>query len=274
MENDLKNNSKNKNAKYYIPLVLLIILIVVAFGGATLLFMYAIISAIAFKSAMVGLLLFSASFLLIALGLGCIVLFNNKVRYARLLGKISNKDKNTNNPPQKKGFKEYLTLSNVTFLILTFGVVLNIISAFLGCTDKATWVNTVADFKEDNGYFSKTQHPITQYPIHTLDSDIYRINFDLQDKIGVVVYRDDSEHADELVIETFTQYSMHVVISNSDGIITIDDNHSPKKDNALNDMMFFVFSDSSIERQVIVYIPSAYEDDIEIVGENIIFVHE
>lgn len=270
-----QKNSVPKRILINIPFVLIVAAIIACFGGGALMLFYSVVCAIAFKSAMIYLIVAGASAILLSAGLGFIVLYKKYYSfYNKKMGWIiqGKDDAQTVTETTQKSFKDYLTLPNFSLAILAIGAIFTIISAVLGCTDRSQWVASISSFREYNGYYSDIQNPQIQYPINAGDKDIDKIKIDLIDKIAVVLYTDDAEKQGFVIVNAYTKFENHLVTARSkDGVVTITENPSPKRNETLDRLLFFVFDDFSVEKQVLIYIPKAYKDDITIEGENVIY---
>lgn len=273
-----KKNSVPKRILINIPFIFIVAAIIACLGGGALLFFYSVVCAVAFCSAMIYLIVAGASAILLSAGLGFIVLYRKYYSfYNKKMGWIIQKKSNDDavTKTERKSFKDYLTLPNFSLAILAIGAVFTIISAVLGCTDRSKWVDAISSFREYNGYYSDIQNPQIQYPISASDNDIAKIEIDLIDKIAVVVYTDDAEKQGFIIINAYTKFENHLVTARSkDGVVTITENPSPKRNETLDRLLFFVFDDFSVEKQVLVYVPQAYKDDITVEGEKIIYPEE
>ena len=111
--------------------------------------MYSIVLVIALESAMVFLIIFAAS--LICFGLGALSLhgfFAYKKYYKNRINGFSSSKTAQNNNQSQKTFKDYLTIQNVSLIILLVGAILAIASAALGCMNRDKWTKAVANYME------------------------------------------------------------------------------------------------------------------------------
>lgn len=271
-----QENSIQKRILINIPFVLIVALIIACLSGGALLLFYSIVSIFAFNSAMICLIMMGASLILISAGLGFIVLYkkyyafyNKKMGW--ILQEAKPQEEKTSTQNQKKSFKDYITLPNVCFAILAVGALFTILSAVFGSTDRDKWVQEISSFREYNGYYQDVKTIRTQYPINANGTTLNKIELDLIDKIGVVIYTDDKDKQGFVIVEGYTKYQNHLVLSKYDQSLAIKENPSPKRNETLDKLLFFVFDDFSVEKQVLIYIPADYKDNIVIEGENVIY---
>lgn len=273
-----KENSIAKRICINIPFILIVLACIIGLSGGALLLFYSIVCAVAFKSAMISLVVAGGAFISFAMGLGFILLYKKYQKfYDNQMGWIYPKKENnvvTKTENTKKSFKDYLTLSNIALLILAIGAVFTMISAALGCTDRTKWVDAVSSFRQYNGYYEDIEHPVVSYPIESGEHPINKIEIELIDKVAVVLYNKDDDKRGMIVIEGYTKYLNQLVVSRSqDGTIIISENPSPKRNETLDKLLFFVFNDFSVERQVLIYIPDSYKDEIVIICDEDMIIY-
>lgn len=268
-----QENSIQKRILINIPFVLIIALSTALFGGGLIALFYAIVCGIAFESSMVCLILLGAGFIMISAGLGCILLYKKyEGFYNKKMGWIfpDKKENPKKNPTDPKQFKDYITLPNISIVVLAIGALLTLISALLGCTERAKWVDAISTFRQYNGYYEDINPVKLNYPLGE-NGNITKVEIELIDKIPVIIYTKDEDKQDDISIDAYTKFVNQLVIKNSNGVLSIEENPSPKRNETLDKLLFFVFDDFSVERQVLISIPESQKDNIEIVGENIIY---
>ncbi len=268
-----QENSIPKRILINIPFILIVAVAIALFGGGLIALFYAIVCGIAFQSSMVCLILLGAGFILISTGFGCIILYKKyESFYNKKMGWIfpGKKEKQQKSPADAKTFKDYITLPNISIVVLAIGALFTIISAVLGCTDRAKWVDAISTFRQYNGYYEDIHHEPLNYT-STADRKIEKIEIQLIDKIAVVIYSDDENKQEQISIDAYTKFVNQLVVKNANGTLTIVENPSPKRNETLDKLLFFVFDDFSVERQVLIIVPESQKDTIEIVGENIIY---
>lgn len=268
-----QENSIPKRILINIPFVLIVALSIALFGGGLLSLFYAIVCGVAFQSSMVCLVLLGAGFIMISAGLGCILLYKKyEGFYNKKMGWIfpDKKEEIKKKPNDPKEFKDYITLPNISIVVLAIGALLTLVSALLGCTDRAKWVDAISTFRQYNGYYEDINPVLLDYP-STESNSIEKIEIQLIDKVAVVIYTDDENRQDKISINAYTKFVDQLVIKNSNGALNIAENPSPKRNETLDKLLFFVFDDFSVERQVLIYIPKSQKEYIEIVGEDIIY---
>jgi len=268
-----QDNSIQKRILINIPFVLLVMLMVCFFGGGLLFLMYSIIFAVAFKSAMITLLIAAAGLIAIACGLGLIFAyqkyfeFYNKRMGWQIPTEIEQKQQSN---VAKSSFRTYITVPNCALVILAIGSLFAIISAFEGALDRENWVLATKDYKESNGFYEDIQYQPIEYSIkNEPNQDINTIDCDLINKQLVVKYSDDL--TDTIKIDNYIQFKNQLAISrDSNGVIDIHENEIKTNDTALEKLLFFVFKDYKAEKQIVITIPSSYKDSISIIGADYI----
>lgn len=253
-----------------IPFILIVLFIIAFVGGSILFFIYGITTYIAFKSPMIILILFGASFISLACGFGLIIAFKKyHIFYEKKMDIFQLEIKSTQTI-NVKTFKNYLTMANFSYALCIIGTIFCIISALLGSLNRDNWVNAVSPYLESNGYYSDIKTFKVEYEAdydmnHICDYETITIDF--KEKTAVIIYNEDSQYKDMVVIESYIQFDKQIEANNnkSDKTIVIYDKETPKlKNNTLNKMLFFIFKDNYFEKQVKIYIPLQYKNSIDI----------
>ena len=280
-----QKNSFLKRLLINIPFVLLVALMIACFGGGAFCVMYCFITAAAFHSAMISLILLGAGALLIGLGLLLIVGFKRYYAfYDRKMGwqypdRVDDaSQEKTAVGSSRKPLKEIFSLQNVAIGALALGAVFTVISAALGCIDRANWVAAISPYREAHGYYGDVIRVLREYyveNINTHKSDVSEIDISLIEKQAVIVYTDEETRRGKIMIEAYISYENQVTFSlGKNGVLSIEERPEPENpETALDKLLFFaddLLRSYPSERQIIVYIPENFRDDIEIVGEHIV----
>jgi len=268
----MKKIASEKSQKFLESLLPLPLFLTMGFSvlfllGGLLFFIYTIVLTVALKSAMAFLLAFAIT--MISIGFGLLLLhgfFVYKKYYA---------DKKSGIVPQKpqkskddKTFKDFLTLQNVSLVILLLGAVFAIISALLGALNRDKWVNAISPYMEKNGYYSDVEYREYRY-ISTEADGVNGIIVDLDGKQAVVIYTEDAQRQGFIIVGGYDKYENQIQISKNARILTITEGENPRLDGALEKMLFFMFDENEIEKQVKIYIPLSMKDIVKITGDYI-----
>ncbi|NLZ25555.1 MAG: hypothetical protein GX891_03745 [Clostridiales bacterium] len=221
---------------------------------AVICLIYIIPVTVATKSAMpfffvLGLLLLSSFAGLLLL----IPFFNTLVKINPLL---SNKLPANGN----KTKKIYAFVMNIIGIV---GGSVVILSAFLGALSEKKWTAALTDFKAENGYFATAQKRQLAFDA----GKVKTINLNIDSKNVAVIYYDN----DDLIrFDYLSLYQDDVIMAHRDETLIITDTFSPKKYAPLENMLFFIFRPSVNEKQIKLYIPIEYKNEIEINGDYIL----
>ncbi len=271
METDLRNeNLQNKlTAKdiwrrvlLHVPFVLLVALTLALVLGGLLLVVYAIVLITATSSGMMFTVLFGAGTLAVGLGLLSIEGFIKYLAY------YNEREKFIARPAKTEIKKKPFSFANICLYVTLVGSVFVIVSAALGSIDPAKWVSERSGYMAENGYFDETKVFDVSYDT-TNEYPIQKIVIDLDQKNVAVFYTDEQIFINVKGYQKFNG-AIQTSIDKNDGVIRITDGDSPKADNALNDMLFFLFNDNKAEAQIRLYIPKRLKDSIAIEGEYIL----
>ncbi len=289
------NTEKNSFVKRFlinVPFVLMAVLMAALFGGSALLIFYSIVTAVAFNSAMIYLIVAGAAAILLGAGLGLIILFKKYYAfYNKKMGWNSeNKDKNKETKQKTVTYedksavtfiKKHLTLSNVSIAILALGSVFAIISAALGSIDRANWVNEVGGYRQNKGYYADVRYEIVS-SFSTSDDLFIDINGNTsilkavdtinivlpedgsRNKEIVVVYTKDPARENVISIEGYRKFDGDFNCSRKGNVATVDIGTAPPIGDTLDKLLFFVFNDYHVEKQILIYVPDYYRDKLEI----------
>ncbi|MBO4380593.1 MAG: hypothetical protein J5815_00390 [Clostridia bacterium] len=251
-----------------LPFFLLMTVAVVLMLGALLFLMYSIVLTVAFKSAMVFLIVFAAS--MICAGFGVLSLngfFAYGKYYKKRKGEIPKTEQKPQNAP--KSFKDYLTLQNIALLVLLVGAICAIISADLGVINRDKWVQTIAPYMEKNGYYADINHREVRYTLDGEDSP-NKIVVELSSKTAVIIYSEDETKQSFVFVNGYEKYQKQIGLTLDNKTLTISEGEQPSLDGALEKLLFFMFDENKIEKQIKIYIPASYKDAITLQGEYII----
>lgn len=271
MEKDLhKDNIQDKlTAKdiwrrvlLHVPFVLLVALTLALVLGGLLLVVYAIVLITATSSGMMFTVLFGAGMLAIGLGLLSVEGFIKYLAY------YNEREKFIARPAKTNIKKKPFSFANICLYVMLVGSVFVIISAGLGSINPEKWVSERSGFMAENGYFDETKVFDVSYDT-TNEYPIQKIVIDLDQKNVALFYTDEQIFINVRGYQKFNG-AIQTSIDKSNGIIHITDGDSPKADNALNDMLFFLFNDNKAEAQIRLYVPKHLKDSIVIEGDYIL----
>lgn len=266
----MKKNTKLQKAVRALPLAGLALAALVTFGFAGVVFSYAVAIAAAWKSAMAALVFFGAAFL--AAGL-CAITCDAFYRYLtqKYLAEYSPacravKEKPTAPVASKVIKQKAFTVQNAGYALMAAAVVAVIASAALGCLKADNWTDARRPYMESVGYYAQSQHRISEYDV----TQITTIELNVDSRSVVVKYAD----VNKISIDAYWLYDNEYSISHSSAQKTLrltrDDGDCPPLTTALDRMLALMFKPNKIENQVIITVPLAYRDKIEITGSHII----
>lgn len=275
-----QQNSFLKRFLINIPFVLIVFVIVVALAAGVTFGIYGVVTAIAFHSAMISLIVFGAGFLSVGVGLGFIVLFKKYYAfYDKKMGwyypdKVSDEQKSAVYNG-KKPLRSYFTLTNISLAVLLLGAICTIVSAALGCVDRGKWVDAMRPFKQEHGYFDDIKEFDVRQIIQGFnenDVEIEMIECDLCDKIYEVKYVDDAEAKGTIRFFTYYRFDGQLTLSRKGNAVKIvEKERDPIVRDALAKMLFFVtdvMSNYPPEHTIVIEIPESYREKIEVVKVN------
>ncbi len=256
-----------------IPFALIVTVIVACIGAGAIALFYAFVCTVAFKSAMISLLLFGGSFVLVGIGLLMIDVFKKYRKFYQKKMGATQDEKPPVNQPSKKTFKDYLTYENVCYAILLVGTILCIISAALGAIERDKWLSETEQYFNQVGFYNQSKTLNLSYNVEGLSSSedsIQEIILDLDNKVAVVKYDDNA--GDLITIYGYTSYEgqINVLTLDNHRQIKICEGEAPSYEGALEKLMFFLWTDSATERQIVITIPSEYQGAITINGKYIL----
>ncbi len=282
-----KENGFFKRLVINIPFVLIVALIVACFFAAATLVFYGIVCTVAFKSAMICLILLGAAFILAAAGLGLILGFKAYYKfYDRVMGwqYVDTAHKEEETPTSsvvsdKKPISSYFTLSNISLAILAVGAVLTIISAALGSINRENWVKAIGPYREAHGYYEDVHRLLPEYQIENIATHkctLTTINIDFNGKQAVIIYTTEQERLGKVSVVAYTAFEGQLSFSISKDLTTLSLVESPPPDRrktTLDKLLFFaddILKTIPSENQVLIYVPENFKDDIKIVGDYIV----
>lgn len=276
-----QENSIGKRILINIPFVLIVAFIIAAFGGGALLLFYSFVSLAAFNSAMIFLILFGAAAILVGAGLALIVAYKKYYAfYNKKMGwkfvEEENKRERTVTDMNNDTIKKLFTLPNISLAFLALGSLFAIISAALGCINRQNWVDAIGGFKENLGYYADVKYVSNlQYPINGFEQDAAPINkivvddssvtYEPRKKEIVIIYTEEDNFTPYIYISGYQKFDGDFEVYRAkDGTLTIHVSDVPKRDQTIEKLLFFVFNDYTVEKQIIIKIPSTHRDLIEI----------
>lgn len=280
-----KQNGFWKRALINIPFVLMCLLMTVCFGGGVLFVFYCFVTAAAFKSAMISLVLLGAGLILIGAGLGLIIAFRRYYKFYdkqmgwQYPGRAVAPREETSSVDGKKPLKAYFTLSNISLAILAVGAVFTIISAALGCISRDSWVDAIGPYREAHGYLADVQRIAPEYhDIIDQSSHQYtveEIDLNLISKEAVIIFTDDQSKLGMISVEAYISYNGQLSIGMSGGkILTVTERPAPDTEKtALDKLLFFandILRSVPSEKQIHIYLPAQLRDTVRIVGDHIV----
>ena len=250
-----------------LPLFLLVASAALFTLGGLLFFMYSIIIVVALKSPMAFLIVFALSLICIGFGLLSLHGFFVYKKY------YDSKKYGTNSPSlstsQKtdKTFKDYLTVQNISLVVLLVGAICAVASAALGAMNREKWVQATSDYLQQNGYYADVNYRETRYQ---LSAGINHIVVDLNEKNAVVIYTENQAKQSFVIVNGYEKYVGQISLTNSNGTLTVKEGQRPSLNGALEKLLFFMFDENKIEEQIKIYIPLSQKDVIQIDGEYIV----
>ena len=279
-----QKNSFLKRLLINIPFVLIVTLTAACFFGGAVLVFYCFVTAAAFHSAMISLILIGAGLILIGAGLGLILAFK---RYYVFYDKQMGWEYPDRKPPEdvttvdgKKPLKAYFSLSNIALAFLLFGAIFTIVSAALGCISRDKWVSAIRPYREDHGYFGDVQKIALSFSVEDASAHDYtleEIDVDLISKQVIVIFTDDSDKLGLLTVEAYISYKDQLTFANDSPPITrfsISETPAPETpETTLDKLLFFaedVLRSVPSEKQVRIYLPLALKDKVQINGDYIL----
>lgn len=251
-----------------LPFFLLMTLAVVLILGGLLFLMYSIIMTVALESAMVFLLVFAASWICFGLGL---LSLNGFFAYGKYYKKFKNGtlDKVQKTPQNEKTFKDYITLQNVALVVLLVAAICAIVSAALGTINRDKWVQARAPYMAKLGYYADVEYRDYKYTAGAT-GDVNEIVVDLSGKNAVVIYTDDAQKQGFVIVNGYEKYIGQIQIVRSGKTLTIAEGEKPSLDGALEKLLFFMFGENEIEKQIKIYVPSNLKDTVTVKGEYVL----
>lgn len=279
-----KQNGFFKRFIINVPFVLIVALAAACFFfGATLIF-YCFVTAAAFKSAMISLVLLGAGFILTGAGLGLIKAFKLYHDFYDVQMGWQYPDRKPKEDVTvvdgKKPFKAYLTPSNFALAFLLVGAIFTIISAALGCISRDKWVQAIGPYREAHGYFAEVQSRNVTLSIENSAehvSTLTRIDIDLITKQAVIVFTDDEEQLGHLTLKAYVSYEDQLRFSCDSQPITyfsISESPAPSSEkSALDKLIFFaddILKSVPSEKQIVIYLPSFLKNSVTVNGEYIL----
>ena len=267
-KSDIQNKQKISEKLLPLPFFIIMFVAVLLFLGGLLFLLYSIVLVTATKSPMIFLIVFAAS--LICFGLGILSLhgfFAYGKRYKnRKNGTAVSPSKNAQS---EKTFKDYITLQNVSLVVLLVGAILAIVSAALGAMNREKWLQATSPYLESHNYYSDVKYREYRYSADTSDGT-NKLVVDFTNKNAVVIYTDDSQKQGFITIDGYEKYVNEIALTKSERTLFIQEGEKPNLDGALEKLLFFMFNENEIESQIKIYIPTSQKDTISLEGDFVI----
>lgn len=260
MDNLQKNNVKNALGIAATSIVGIISAALLLFS--LLAFFYTVVIGIALQSAMAVLVALACAVISAGIGLALFEFF-----LKRLKKHISSAPESSAEAEKASKTKKYknkvFSISNIGFAFMLLGSVLAIVSAFLGSTDRDSWVLAKTDFMEANGYYADLELVDLNW-----DRDVSKISIKLDKKYANIKYTTQPNAI--LEVSWYQRYQNQISCSYDDinKTLIIEETHPPELDNTLAKLMFFIFDENSVEYNVLISIPSEFSS-VSIVYESV-----
>lgn len=164
---------------------------------------------------------------------------------------------------------KYLTFQNVGYGMLMIAVVFVIVSAALGSLNSDSWVEARSDYMTEHGYYAESMPARLEFS----PNEAEKIDISVAERKVVVKY---DSSATRIVVTYYELYPGEYNLSKqstgvSRYILSIARTPEPVHDDPIDKMLELCFTPNRIEQQVIITVPAAYKDKIEISGDNIIY---
>lgn len=265
--------------------VLLPVAAAICYALFALTFIYAIVFAAAWKSAMAFFL--SAAISFIAAGLA---VFATVAAY-RLINGIPKEQpqpqEGTVENADKKQLVARFFLKNGGYIPLVLAVICVVAVAALGGIDSENWVKERAAYCASVGYLAETDTRLTgfQREYYVLDDEntpedeselvvIDKLRIDADGRTAVIRYAETD--GDRITVETRVRYENEYVMTVENGILAVTLTPAPELTRTIDKMLAPMFAPSAAEKQFIITVPPAYKDSItvETVAGETIFARE
>lgn len=183
------------------------------------------------------------------------------------------KNNNANYTPNK-------IVEIVSIVMLSVGIVATLTSACLGSTKSTNWQIAKENFLKDNGYFATDPtHYDISYPLNKDKINSFNLTLNLKAKNIHIEYED----RDSIKISYKNLYKNQIVLTpnyieteNSETEklekkliikeIKINETPSPKKNEPLENMLFFFFDESASSKTIIIRLPKYLKNNINVNG--------
>ena len=265
-----KKDSNTQNIKEKLlplPLFVTMALFVLLSLGGLLFFAYSIALVVAMHSAMVFLIAFATAF--ISEGLGALSLHGFFAYKKYYKNRISGFKPQPEAQAKEKTFKDYLTIQNVSLVLLLVGAVFAIASAALGALSRDKWIKAVSPYMSSHDYYADVEYRNYRYTATQTDG-VKSIEIDLDGKTAVVIYTDDAQYQGFVTVSGYEKYNNQISIKLNGEHLEIREGEKPNLDGSLERMLFFMFDENKIEKQIKIYVPLSLKDSVEIDGEYIV----
>lgn len=279
-----QKNSFLKRLLINIPFVLIVALDAICFFAGVVAIFYCVVTGVAFKSAMISLILLGAGFILLGAGLGLIIGFKRYYAfYDKKMGWVypnRKQPEEKTSVQEKKPLKAYFTLSNVALAFLLVGAIFTVVSAALGSISRDKWVEAVGPYRESHGYLKDVERVELAFSVEDAGTHAYtlqEIDVDLLSKQAVIIFTDDKDKLGLLTVEAYVSYKGQLSFANDKQPITyftVKETPPPvSSTSAIDKLLFFaddVLKSVPSEKQIKIYLPLALKDKVIIDGEHIV----
>ena len=293
-----KRSEKTQKFLHALPIAGLVLLVFAMAALWAVALSYAIGVYVAWGSAMAFLTLFGLSFIgagLCAVSVRGFIVYMRKVWYDRWpdapgadFFMRSQDDADSNVKADKKSetvlenaktestsvvFKpKYITLQNIGYALLIVAVIFVIASAAMGSLDADKWVEARSDYLTSHGWYAESEPIRPQFS----PNEVTSIKVEAPERKIIVRY---DTSATMVTISCYNLYPDEYNIAReyhgtSLYDITVTRTEEPAHDADIDKMLDLCFQPNRIEKQVIITIPAAYRDSIEIIAENVIYAKE
>ena len=164
---------------------------------------------------------------------------------------------------------KYLTWLNLGYALFVLAVICVIVSAALGSMNSEAWVSARSEYMLSHGWFADSVPERPEYDVN----EVTAINIDITERDVIVRY---DTSANKIEVSYYNLYPDEYVITKeavgtSLYILNIVRSPEPAHDDPIDVMLDLCFQPNRIEKQVVITIPAAYRDKVEINGGNIIY---
>ena len=278
----LKDQSQSKRVGYG---VLLALILLVALGCAALsmaLLVYFGASVDAFSSAMVALVIFGLALLMAAF---CVALANVAKKLIQRFLLVPNDNEHIANTYRtKKDISSIFSLSNIALAIMALGAVFIIISAALGCTDRANWVKVTGPYRDAHGYNQNgTLKSDLKYTVAKDGGGMYmgadffltedaplKIKLNLRTKRVLIDFDKDNDPG-YISLEFYTNYKDQIAVSpkKSQNVLLLTEAPKPEREDSTAELMLGlsdILHSNLSERTIVIHLNEIYRGLVTVEG--------